>query len=490
MFDDHTQELIQRHLEQVATAEELAELDRLVSQRPEVADALWEASRVDALLTWHLQGMAEGGTIGLGFRPPEVRWRRYLVQAAIAAAILLVGVSLWCWLPGPAGYPVLAGSVEVNGSPATRIVEEAPLRVVGDRPAVIELAGGAQVELVASTAAVIRRPGGRKGQVFELLEGGGRFRVPYQTGRPFCVQTCNGSVTTLGTDFEVNLWSTQGKGDQDMSFRNMFVLMVAVATGMVQVDMPGQQQVLAAGAQKVFGAEPGVPKHKGPGDALPSGDVLGFTGKGGQPFALERSVPGVAGALELTAEQRQKIAAAVAETIQSEKVRAAVVVAKLNPNATQAQKEEAQKVVAVARGKLQQRVSQILTDEQKKLVARINAADAEVRQKVVDAMEAEQPPVKGDEQAMKRWREQLHQRIQTALQARVVALLNPAQKAAFDKAAAAQIAAEKAGKDKSKGRDKPTGEDKPKGPKKPKSQDKPTASKSSPTLATMLPRMP
>ncbi len=253
-----------------------------------------------------------------------------------------------------------------------------------------------------------------------------------------------------------------------MSFRTMFVFLRVVATGMVQVEMPGQQQVLAAGAQKVFGAEPGVPKHKAPGDVLPSGDVVGFTGKGGQPFALERSVPGVVGALELTAEQRQKIAAAVAETIQSEKVRAAVVVAKLNPNATQTQKDKAQKMVAETRGKLQQRVGQILTDEQKKLVASINAADAEVRQKVVDAMHAEQQPVKGDEQAKKRWREQLHQRIQTALHARVVAMLNPAQKEAFDKAAAAQLAAEKAGKDKSKGRDKPIGEDRP---KKSKSQD-------------------
>ncbi len=136
-------------------------------------------------------------------------------------------------------------------------------------------------------------------------------------------------------------------------------------------------------------------------------------------------------------------------------------------------------MVAEARGKLQQLVSRILTDEQKKLVASINAADQEVRQKVVDAMEAENKPDKGDEPAMKKWREELHKRIRAALQTRVVAMLTPAQKAAFEKAAATQMAAEKAAKDKTKGQDKPKGEDKSKGPAKSKGQDKPKAPKQS-----------
>lgn len=457
MLDDRAENLVHRRLEQSATPAELAELDRLVSQRPEVAEALWEAARVEAMLTLRLRELVaeEPAPVKPG---PFARQRRRLVWGVAAvAATLLVGALLWSRLTGPAGHPVVAGAVEVNGSPATRIVDDAPLRVVGDQPAVIELAGGAQLELEASTAAVIRRPDEGRGQVVELLEGGGRFRVPHRPDRPFSVQTCNGSVTALGTDFEVNLWSTQGKGDQEMSFRSMFVLVVAVATGMVQVDVPGGPRVLSAGACQVFGAEPGAVKHKGPGDSLPSGDVVGFTGKGGRPFALEASLPGVVAALELTTEQRQKIAAAVAETTQSEKVRAAMVVAKFNPNATQAQKEEAQKAVAEARSQLQQRVGQILTDEQKKLVANINAAAAEVARQVADAMQSEQAPAKGDEAAMKRWREQVQQRTRAALQTRVLAMLNPTQKAALEKAAAAQIAAEKAGKDRPKGADKPKG---------------------------------
>jgi len=178
-----------------------------------------------------------------------------------------------------------------------------------------------------------------------------------------------------------------------MSFRSLFVLAVAVVTGMVHVDVPGQTLVLSAGSQQVFGAEP--QKHKDLGNGMPSGDVLGFTGRGGEPFALERSVPGVVGAVELTAEQKQKIGAAVAETTQSEKVRAAVVLAKLNPNATQAQKNEAQKLVAEARGKLRQLVAQILTDEQKKLVANINTAAEQARREVLESLQAEQSPEPG-----------------------------------------------------------------------------------------------
>lgn len=463
MLDDRANYMIHRRLEQSATPAELAELDRMVSQRPEVAEAVWEAARVEALLTLRLREVAaeESASVRPG---PFGRQRRRLVWGvAVTAATLLIGAILWSRLPGPAGHRVVAGAVEINGSPATRIMDDAPLRVVGDTPAVIQLAGGVQLKLEASTAAVIHRPDGGLGQVVELLEGGGRFHVPHRPDRPFSVQTCNGSVTAMGTDFEVNLWSTQGKGDQEMSFQSMFVLVVVVATGMVQVDVPGGPQVLSAGSQQVFGGEPSVTKHKAPGDWLPSGDVVGFTGKGGKPSALEASVPGVVGALELTSEQRQKIAAAVAETTQSEKVRAAMVVAKLNPNATQAQKEEAQKAVAEARSQLQQRVGQILTDEQKKLVANINAAAAEVARQVAESTPADF--AKGDEQAKKRWQEQVRQRVQAALQARVLAMLNPAQKAAFEKAAAAQIAAEKAGKDKPKGTDKPKGADKIQTPK-------------------------
>ena len=96
MLDDRTEDLIQRHLEQVATAADLAELDRLVCDRSEVADALWEAARVDALLSLHLQGVVSAGANAVVLKPSGVRGRR-LVWAA-AAAMLLVATMLW-WSP-------------------------------------------------------------------------------------------------------------------------------------------------------------------------------------------------------------------------------------------------------------------------------------------------------------------------------------------------------------------------------------------------------
>jgi len=499
MPDDRSEDLIQRYLEHIASPAEVAELERLVAERTEVADALWDATRVDTLLTLHLHGIHSEMQAGAGLDANHLRGRRLVRAVAAIAALLLVVVILGWSLQGPTGqvawdaaptariraprlnaaaYPVVAGMVEVEDIPATRVRSNTPLRVVGDRPAVIELAGGTRAELAVATAAIIRSPDDHSGQVLELLEGGGRFRVPPQGDGTFRVETCSGSVSTLGTDFEVNLWSTEGKEELDMSFRSMFVLAVAVVTGMVHVDVPGEQHVLSAGAQKLFGAEP--EKQKDFGKWLPSGDILGFTGKGGEPIALERSVPGIVGALELTTDQKQRIGAAVAETIQSEKVRAAVVLAKLNPNATQEQKEQAQRLVAEARDKLRQLVGQILTDEQKKLVANINAAAEQARREVTDSAQTEQAPDKHDEPAMKRWREQIHQRMDAAVQKRIVAMLTPTQKVAFEQAAAVQAIDEKAAKDQPKRQDKSNLPDKTKQPdagKQPEKTKQPDAGK-------------
>lgn len=97
----------------------------------------------------------------------------------------------------------------------------------------------------------------------------------------------------------------------------------------------------------------------------------------------------------------------------------------------------------------------------RKPVASINAAAADVTRQVAESMPVDF--AKGDEQAKKRWQEQVRQRVQAALQARVLAMLNPAQEAALEKAAADQIAAQKAGKGKPKRAGKPRSQDRPKG---------------------------
>ena len=156
--------------------------------------------------------------------------------------------------------------------------------------------------------------------------------------------------------------------------------------------MPGERCLLSAGSRRVFAAEAETTKVKDVGAWLPPVNVLGFTVKG-QPFALERSLPGIRGALELTRQQREKIASAMQETVMSEPIRTAMAAAKLDPNATPAQKDEARRLVAEARTKLQRLIAEILTADQKALVEKINVAAKEVRQQVNPGFKALPQPI-------------------------------------------------------------------------------------------------
>jgi hypothetical protein len=229
----------------------------------------------------------------------------------------------------------------------------------------------------------------------------------------------------------------------------MFVLAVAVLAGTVQVDVPGERCVLSAGSRQVFAGEAKSSKAKDLGAWLPPGNVLDFTVKG-RAFALERHLPGLQGALELTVEQKKEIAGAMQETVMSEAVRNAMAIAKLDRNATQAQKDEAKRLVAEARAKLQKLVAKTLTDEQKTLVEKINAAAKEVREQVAESMQSEFIAAKGNDERTKQLRQQMNQPVQDTFRSRAADLFSPAQQAAFEKAAKAQAAAEKAAKDKRK----------------------------------------
>jgi hypothetical protein len=488
-MDRHADELIHKHLDGWASEAELAELDRLLAQSPAVADALWEAARFEAILAVYCQGSGsmvtgDGWRVarvqGSGFRvedpgcgagplaphdvtpspthaltpsprhPPPATRRRWSLAGLAAAALLLVAIAGWWGWHAEGGHRVMAGTVEVSGLPVTRIAEGDPLRVVGGRAAVIRLADGSQAELAPSTLAVVRSPKGLAPRVIELLEGGGRFRVP-RAALPLCIETAAGSVTAAATDFQVNLWSTQGKGDDEMRFHSLFVLAVAVSTGMVEVNSPEEQCVLPAGSQAVFGAEaPPVVKGKNLDAWLPPGDVLGFTQKE-RPFALEQVLPGVTGAVRLRGEQKQKLAAAMEETINRREVRAAIAKAKLDPNATEAQKQEARRLIEEARADLQKRVAQILTPEQKKLIERINAAAAEARQQTSEAMQDDLLAIKSDPSRKDKVLKEYQQRVRAAMESRVLGLLDADAQAAFKKAAAAQAAAEKVPKKGPKG---------------------------------------
>lgn len=170
----------------------------------------------------------------------------------------------------------------------------------------------------------------------------------------------------------------------------------------------------------------------------PSGELF-FTMKG-QPFALERTFPGVNAVLLLTPEQAQKLSAAADETIHSENVRKAGAEIKGNPQATDAQKEAAQKIRQEAREKLEHHIAGILTLEQKALVERINAAAKETHETVAESLKTQFAEAKGDEDRMKQYQETFRQKVAEVFGQRLNAFLTPDQKAAMDKAAERQKA--------------------------------------------------
>jgi Spy/CpxP family protein refolding chaperone len=200
-------------------------------------------------------------------------------------------------------------------------------------------------------------------------------------------------------------------------------LLMVVAAGLFLVVAPAEAQ-----------------KEKKP--SLPPGDLF-FTMKG-QPFAMERTFPGVVGALLLTDEQKLKLHAALDETVRSEAVQSAGKTVKTDPNATEAQKEEARKLIQEARAKLQQQVAGILTQEQKTLVERLNTAAVEAHQVAREKLEAEFIAAKGDKPKTEEVQKKVREEAVAEFSRKLVGLLTAEQRQGLEKAAEQQKKAEEA----------------------------------------------
>lgn len=200
---------------------------------------------------------------------------------------------------------------------------------------------------------------------------------------------------------------------------------ILVAMGVISVAVLGQ--VLA--------------DQKGKSGPLPSGDVLGFVGKGGRPMALEQTFPGLIGALMLTDEQKQKIQEARDEIFGSEAVQAAGRKGKLDPNATEADKEAARSAMEEARRKLEAKVSNILTADQRALVTRINTAAEEVQKAVRDSLEQQFVAAKGNDNLREELQKQSREKLVTEMASKLAGVLTADQHAAYLKAAEEQKAA-------------------------------------------------
>jgi hypothetical protein len=300
---ERAHELIQKYLDELATDAEFVELEGLLAGNSEVADAFAEAARLNVSLQDYFQkqykidqvaalldmpesssapatGEPEGKVVeparpgaptaeplaaGSAYVPIFARLERARRSRRVArttfssrewkwiaavAIVLMLGLTIWS-LQGRAveRARVLSGRVVVAGSEVTRIPENRTFEVVGKEPAVIELPGGARLELVKATRAAVRR---EEGELRVQLEsGGGEFHVAAGQA-PLKVETPLGVVTAAESQFSLVLLTKLPVDFSPTEPLSVPSLVVAVAQGSVTIKRGDVTTRLMAGQEQVF----------------------------------------------------------------------------------------------------------------------------------------------------------------------------------------------------------------------------------------------
>lgn len=146
-------------------------------------------------------------------------------------------------------------------------------------------------------------------------------------------------------------------------------------------------------------------------------------------------VPGLNAVLQLTDAQREQIVAARKEMANDEAVRAARSISKSDPNVTAEQREKARTTIEAATTRLHEKVSAILTPEQKELIAKINAAHAEAVEDMGIVYTDKFASVKADQAARQRIQEEKNQDTEEQFLHKLDGILTASQKEAMARAA-------------------------------------------------------
>lgn len=155
-------------------------------------------------------------------------------------------------------------------------------------------------------------------------------------------------------------------------------------------------------------------------------------------------IPGLNAALLLSAEQKEKLLTARAETLDDEKLRGLGTKVKQNPNASEAERDAAQRAQEVARGQFQTRVEAILTPDQRKLVGTINGLYDESLTAAQEEYRGQfEQVVKTDKARQEELRREVQQKVLKNFRARLEGTLSKEQWAALTQAAAAEEAVAK-----------------------------------------------
>lgn len=155
-----------------------------------------------------------------------------------------------------------------------------------------------------------------------------------------------------------------------------------------------------------------------------------------QEFA-DQLVPGLNAALLLSDEQIVKLQEARRETIDNEQLRGKK---EKSVELPEAEREARRKATQEAYTNLRTKVSNILTAEQRTLIEQINAAHLEVTKAAAEEFSVQLTSAKGNDDLQKRLQQEKRDRIAANFKAKLESILSPNQKAAWEAAAAQEIA--------------------------------------------------
>jgi transmembrane sensor len=226
------QQLIPRRLDGLATEAEIAELDRLLAEHPEAADALAQAANLESNLELligdeagsqvsggELVSIASAGNLTGSSRAPVARRGRRVAVATlgVAAAAALV------WSLRPA---------------TDRPTQVSRTDVASDRTNLMRFADGSTAELKGTDSRIETRAVTPEAIELTLVSGSARFDVVPRTSRQFRIWVGTMRVEVVGTVFSVERLATSAR--------------VSVERGSVRVVSGDSATLLSPGSAEVI----------------------------------------------------------------------------------------------------------------------------------------------------------------------------------------------------------------------------------------------
>jgi len=294
--------LVQAFFEGALTASEQAELQRVLSEDARAAEHFAELARLEAGLVEHFRvarESAKAGQVIQRVRGEREHWR-YRWFAAGAAAVLMLSVgSFWYVASGVRNQESAVrgqgsgvsgqGSGLAPASAGERRKVQAGEAISGENVREVELPDGSLAVLERDARMVVNKPLEGERVSLEQMAGKATFKV-VEDDAAFVVRTRVGEVTVLGTEFSVELRTggegvvaNDKKGAEKMKFST--IMLVAVASGLVEVNVGGVSYNLLGGQSRAFAED----KTGG------GGDVTKKPQKGGDPKNGMHKVAGTIG---------------------------------------------------------------------------------------------------------------------------------------------------------------------------------------------------